>query len=243
MNMRNLINLVEQKLFEYEDTIDVLKKYAHDPDVFVHFSNVPKFGFFPRQMYAGTPFGYFGFPLNIYWNDIQKYGFESGGMIFGDRKYVIVFRCISDNVVEMANYTDEDLKRDYGKLRTIYAEMGGIRLAQALGALNPKEEQQISNDRFKKAFAKGLVKAKKMGVSDPIYKLWYGTEIISDELVSHSALKHHFWTKLFKRCGYDGFVDRGNERPVIHRSENHQGMFFTPRAIKLIEILPNVQKR
>lgn len=243
MNMRNLINLVEQQLFEYEDTIDALKKYAHDPEVFVHFSNIPKFGFYPRQQFAQTPYGYYGFPLDVYWDDIQKYGFESGGMIFGSRNYAIVFRCVSDKVIEMTNYTDDDLKQDYEKLRTIFAEMIGLDRAKAYGFRDPERDRKISDNLFRKTFSDGLRHAKALGRNDPIHKLWYGTQMITSDFAPIPTEKHIFWMKLLKRCGYDGFIDRRNDHPIIHRSENHQAVFFTPKAIKLIEILPNVCKR
>ena len=49
------------------------------------------------------------------------------------------------------------------------------------------------------------------------------------------------WTGIMRSLGYEGFTDRSGIG-LIHGNEPCQAVFFSLKAIKLVEILPNVRK-
>lgn len=237
MDMRDLINLTESLRLDerHADVIEALRPYAKDPLVFIHFTDTPKLGIHPNQPYGETPLGIYGYPLANYWDEIEKYGWEEGGIIYGDRKYVVVFRCVSDKVKEMGSYTETDLERDYGLLRDAYADLGGMARARR-SVHDPKIAREISDENFERAFADGAGRSR----SAPIYRFWAGTSAVAHKIGGERP--HVVWMRLLRRCGYDGFIDRGTDSAIIYPSEMFQGVFFTTAAIKLLEILPNITK-
>ena len=62
-----------------------LKKYLNKPNIFIHFSDIQRFGFNPKYSYD-TPFGIYGYSLT---SDVLQ--MINSGTFAADRKYIHVF--------------------------------------------------------------------------------------------------------------------------------------------------------
>jgi hypothetical protein len=142
-----------------QSLIDFLRQYKDDPDIYIHYSSIPKLGINPSQNLSATPLGLYFYPLKIVWN-------ESGGRTTLDTTwakggaYVYVVRSKNEKgfLKDMHNdYTEAMLERDADKLAKMFTIDKDDKLIRNTGEVKKGKKANINFWRENK-FVLGIMK-------------------------------------------------------------------------------------
>lgn len=223
-------NITEAVLLEkHADIIQALEPYRDDPSIFVTFSDIEKVGINPQSPWD-TPIGIYAYPLREMWRNIldDKIPFA------GDRKFAHVLRATGPGIVDVDDYTRDDLRRDYPKLVEIYNEI---------------HAQHGWTNQLETDMAQWLRDAEPKRVEAA--KLWNVTRHLAGtmsmgrtgHLKGSGAAKSSTveWNVILRRLGYRGFTDREGTG-LIHRNEPVQAVFLEKGAVQQVATLRNVRR-
>ena len=124
---KNYAKILKQK--EIDATIEKMLKIS---PLFVHFSDVTKFGINMKYKWW-TPMGIYGFPVHYseqYIQGLKNFDFYSSYEYGYDKKYLHFFTLKDNqNVLYISKYARDDLTRDIEKLKKFYIENANNRLS------------------------------------------------------------------------------------------------------------------
>lgn len=202
-----------------ESFYDFLLKYADDPSMFLHTTDVEKVGINPKTAKKSghdTPAGIFTFQISALKKRIEmaKEQKLSPALFLdyygGDHAFVL--QSNESFVDTLKSYTDDDLKKDVKKLKEIYDDE---LVDQSLSIAHTNENY----------------------VDSPIGKLWGMTKAIA--IGGTSELSHQQypdamkWNTILRKIGHKSFHDTGHG--WIHGYEGAQSLFLTTKAFTVVD--------
>lgn len=204
-----------------EDIVAALSSYKGDPDIYITFSDLPKFGIYPQYPHS-TPLGIYAYPLNEIWEDIVHDSIPYAG----ERQYVIVSRAVG-RMLNLSAYTEADFTRDFEALRIRYGEIIQARA-------HHKTVDEAWEELRKNASRLAHVKT-------PAGRFWYVTREIAIALQSLKKARISIvWNGVLRSLGYDGVLDKDG-LGIIHINEPIQAVFLSAKAAQLIAVLENAR--
>lgn len=102
-------------LIEYQDRTRLLSKYKNDPNIYITFTDIEKVGVNPQSIY-NTPLGVYAYPVKQIWDYIERDTIPFAG----EKPWIQVLR--GKNVVELSDYTQNQLNTDIDKLYQLYSD-------------------------------------------------------------------------------------------------------------------------
>jgi tRNA(Ser,Leu) C12 N-acetylase TAN1 len=108
-----------------ESALDILKKYANDPDIYISFTQIDKIGINPGSIWH-TPNGIYTYPLKEYFDKNPNETLIRLIFPFASNKdYINILKKNCNTFVNdmSKDYTDADLKKDIKKLRDLYSDI------------------------------------------------------------------------------------------------------------------------
>lgn len=216
----NIVDLFEKRRNPEANTkttaLEELEKYRGRDDVFVSFTDYvtlgrgrpsraptsPKLGINPTNRYS-TPTGIYTYPIS--------YVLEKKGRVpfAGTLPYIWVVQS-TGNLLDLCNYTEDDLEKDLNKLEDI----------------NIFTKYAREHTRF-------------AHVDTPGGRLWYVLMKVAENhghIIKSKTTTA--WSKLIKDLGYSGAYDSCGEG-IIHNAEPTQAFFVSRSAIKPLEVIHN----
>jgi len=207
---RRNANYPEQKV---KTSYEQLLPYHNEDNIYINFTNISKAGVNPTLEHE-TPLGIYTYPLKEIWKYIEKEKNIGNVPFAGDRKYINIFK--SNQVMELSNYHDNDLKTDIIKLKAFLKERNF-------------KDKNISN-----IIAEGKTNS---FTKNPGGYLWNITRLISIELNENNS--QYAWNWIFRNIlGYKAISDKKGQG-IIHPNEETQAVFFDVTAFKLIGRIRN----
>jgi uncharacterized protein YjbI with pentapeptide repeats len=193
-----------------------LKQYINKPNVFVSFSDYPKFGIFYQNKWK-TPTGLYAYPLDL--DKISEFA--------TDRPYMIVFKVKPEsNILRIPFYNAEDYERDIQKLIDYEPSLVKDRL-------DYERKTKFSYTTGSKEYYGHIWNVTRLlsiknDKTTPINVLAKNGESPNPGVL--------LWAKILKNIlGYDGVID--DCTGTIHENEQCQAVFFNMNALELLEII------
>jgi hypothetical protein len=206
--------MIISDLFERASLISKLSVHAHDPDVFVTFVDVLKLGINPMSEWD-HPVGVYFYPVS---EIISGKAANNGHMIpfAAQRPYAFLVRA-KGNMLELQDYTVDDLDRDIERIERKFPVL--------------VEDREQWDHMVERWYA--------MWGDRPGEAIWRITERIANfiELRMPARSSRMIWHQLFRACGYDGVVDRGEK--IISPNEPAQGVIFDVTGLTVLEAAHN----
>lgn len=218
-----IIDLYEARrnpdLNEKESFYDFLLKYADDPSMFLHTTDVEKVGINPKTAKKSghdTPAGIFTFQISALKQRIEMAKEQKlSPALFLDYyggNHAFVLQSNEPFTDTLKTYTEDDLQNDVEKLKEIYDD----ELVDKSLSIAPSNENYVDS---------------------PIGKLWGMTKAIAiggTSELSHQqypdALK---WNTILRKIGHTSFHDTG--QGWIHGYESAQSLFLTTKAFTVVD--------
>jgi hypothetical protein len=202
-------------------------------NLFVSFTDLPKLGINPGSRYA-TPIGIYAYPAEYVIYKTTQYPYIGGSSdmsmtalpFAGGKPWANIFRARSGaNIINLGKFTEAQYNEYCDKLKALLTKF-------------PIEyrNQPLDSDTATKYIDTLMDAANKSArVNTPGGKFWYVTLRLSE--VMNTNRTTIAWTDIFRRLGIDGFVDP--DREIIHPSEPTQAVFFSGRAVELLDTVAN----
>jgi hypothetical protein len=200
-------------------------------NLFVSFTDLPKLGINPSSRYH-TPIGIYAYPAEYVIYKTTQYSNISSTMAMtalpfaGGKDWANIFRARSGaNIIDLGKFTEAQYNEYCDKLKALLTKL-------------PIEyrNQPLDSDTATKYIDKLMDAANKSArVNTPGGKFWYVTLRLSE--VMNTNRTTIAWNEIFRRLGIDGFVDP--DREIIHPSEPTQAVFFSGRAVELLDTVAN----
>lgn len=204
-------------------------------NLFVSFTDLPKLGINPGSKY-NTPIGIYAYPAeyviykttpfgNIYSEPPSTMAMTALPFA-GGKPWANIFRARSGaNIIDLGKFTEAQYNQYGDKLKALLTKL-------------PIEyrTQPLDSDTATKYIDTLMDAANKSArVNTPGGKFWYVTMRLSEVMNTNSTTIA--WTDIFRRLGIDGFVDP--DREIIHPSEPTQAVFFSGKAVELLDTVAN----
>ncbi len=202
-------------------------------NLFVSFTDLPKLGINPGSRYA-TPIGIYAYPAEYVIYKTTQYPYIGGSSdmsmtalpFAGGKPWANIFRARSGaNIIDLGKFTEAQYNQYCDKLKALLTKL-------------PIEyrTQPLDSDTATKYIDTLMDAANKSArVNTPGGKFWYVTLRLSEVMNTNKTTIA--WTDIFRRLGIDGFVDP--DREIIHPSEPTQAVFFSGRAVELLDTVAN----
>lgn len=199
--------------------LEVLKKYV-DQDYYISFAAIDKIGINPKSPY-NTPLGIYTYPLTdrIY-NDMLKNGSSKAVPFAGENPFIWVLQPTTKNVLWLGNdYTRLDFRIDLEKMRQYFVDSNLL----SETAFNEYVED-YKQDAYDSSYSK---------------QMWNVTRMFAKLHLKISSQKTPVkWNWLMRNIlKYDYAVDFGSG--TIHEMEPEQAVFFSKKAISVVERIRN----
>jgi hypothetical protein len=204
-------------------------------NLFVSFTDLPKLGINPGSRY-NTPIGIYAYPAeyviykttpfgNIYSEPTSTMAMTALPFA-GGKPWANIFRARSGaNIIDIGKFTEAQYNEYCDKLKALLTKL-------------PIEyrPQPLDSDTATKYIDTLMDAANKSArVNTPGGKFWYVTMRLSEVMNTNKTTVA--WNEIFRRLGIDGFVDP--DREIIHPSEPTQAVFFSGRAVELLDTVAN----
>ena len=190
-----------------------LLPYHNEDNIYINFTNISKAGVNPISNFD-TPVGIYSYPLKEIWKYIKYQENTLSVPYAGYRSYINILK--SNQVMELSNYTHNDLKTDIIKLKTFL------------------KDHNFKDKSILNIIMEGKVEAL---VKNPGGYLWNITRLISIEIKKNKS--QHAWNWIFRNIlGYKAISDKKGQG-IIHENEKIQAIFFNVTAFKLIGRIRN----
>lgn len=202
-------------------------------NLFVSFTDLPKLGINPGSRYA-TPIGIYAYPAEYVIYKTTQYPYIGGSSdlamtalpFAGGKPWANIFRARSGaNIIDLGKFTEAQYNEYCDKLKALLTKL-------------PIEyrPQPLDSDAATKYIDTLMDAANKSArVNTPGGKFWYVTMRLSEVMNTNKTTIA--WNEIFRRLGIDGFVDP--DREIIHPSEPTQAVFFSGRAVELLDTVAN----
>lgn len=215
-------------------------------NLFVSFTDLPKLGINPGSKY-NTPIGIYSYPAeyviykttpfgNIYSEPTSTMSMTALPFA-GDKRWANIFRARSGaNIIDLGKFTEAQYNQYCDKLKALLTK---VPVKQQERIDKPRQQKTLSLEQADK-YIDILIDDAKIDarVNTPGGKFWYVTLRLSEVLGSpNSGNKSVVWNEIFRRLGIDGFVDP--DREIIHPSEPTQAVFFSGKAVELLDTVAN----
>lgn len=199
----------EQIEQEFNETVERLWKTG-DPNVLIHFSNLPTtFGINPKSNWK-TPLGIYGYPIAYFsLNDIKTLNVPYAA----ERKYVWFFKFKNPDRVWILNKKPEISEKIKEFLKKVYLKQLTEIIVEKWGDPDPNYFYQ---------YYKRLIPGDR--------ELFY----LANTLTENKPAR---WTKLFIDAGIDGVIDEGEG--IIHENEPIQGFAVNSKTIEVLGVFEN----
>lgn len=258
MNFKTLYKLLERSRWKNSidpssnDTVNLLKPYANDPTIYLHFSEFNKLGINPLSSYD-TPAGIYLYPLNIYWKKYVEKKSEKFTKVIpfkSEARYIIIGKLKSD--INFKDFSNDIQYEEYNsyikKLKTYY-----------------NIDERLFDMALKKIIDYTIEKKRELSTSY-LGKIWYITKEISNKnnfmiilkemsaktgiAVNYNNLYEKYtsdnnivqWAMiLYKILGISGFMDSAGVG-IIHTNEPVQAVVFHSRFIDHIDTIENKEQ-
>ena len=220
------------KLSAYEQ----LLKYAHNPNVYISMTYLPKLGINPMSEY-NTPIGIYCYPLKAVWD---LYHFDENKSLkelpyVSDTKYIQVFEWNGKGkFLNVDNYSEQDLNQDIEKIKNKYSHIEYIDNIIEWGMETAKIDKPASKlfnilqIIFRTSPKRGYYTKRQFTmVMDKYQKV---------EFKEYSKSGREAG-KILRYLGYAGMVDYGNG--IIHKNEPTQAFFLSMEYINHLETILN----
>ena len=223
------------KLSAYEQ----LLKYAHNPNVYISLTDLPKLGINPMSRW-NTPIGIYCYPLKTVWD---VYHFDENKSLkelpyVSTAKYIQVFEWNGKGkFIDVDDYSEKDLSND---MKIMFKDISPARYTEEILPIIEKAFKQ-ANSRHPASRLFSLINIlsgeDEKTVSVPRRKL--GTEMDryqEFDYQQYSPTGRKFGNML-RKLGYAGFVDKG--KGIIHKNEPYQAVFLSMEYINRLETILN----
>jgi hypothetical protein len=212
-------------LFEHRDDrptlMSKLLAHSHDENVFVTFVDMLKVGINPQSEWD-DPVGVYLYPVR---EVISGAASNNGHLIpfAQERRYAFLIRS-TGNLLELQDYTADDLDRD---LEKIAKKFWPLIMNNEMDD-DPEEQWEHMLSMWYERWG-----------AQPGEAIWRITDRIANyiELRAPSRSSRMIWHQLFRACGYDGVVDRGDK--IISPNEPAQCVIFNMAALTVLEASNN----
>ena len=238
MKLLEVLPLLEARRNEEQNpkksAYEQLLKYAHNPNVYISMTTVPKLGLNPLSRWD-TPLGIYCYPLKAVW-DIYKFD-ENKSLIdlpyVAKAPYIQVFEWNGNGkFLDVADYTEQDLKNDIRQLRNIHEDTPD-KMNIAMEEARDAHKDSIPAKFFFK-LCLGLAETQKGSVEKEV---WDSRTSKNKKEVIFS-IGGRKWNSLLRQLGYAGFSDKSG-LGVIHRNEPIQAFFLSMEYVKQLEQIEN----
>lgn len=194
----------------------IYQDYNNANNLFVTFTNVPKFGINPTSSYK-TPIGLYAYPLDYAIKVELEVPYASNA------NYIQLFEV--KNLSEMWNFDDRD-----DTLAIIDSfKRNGI-------------TANIPNNLSTPALSKQAWRSIYNHISTTLYGTFYNDEIEEEpEQQGKASIIGTEARKVLKSLGIFGVIDNGHG--IIHENEPVQAVFFDIRDLKLLQLIDNRNKQ
>lgn len=215
-----------------------LLKYKDNPNVYISMTMIPKLGLNPLSRW-NTPLGIYCYPLKEAWVGyrIDKIKSLKDLPFVADSPYVQVLEWNGKGTfIDVADYTEQDLKKDIRKLWNIYEESPdfiSIAVEEARDAYKDGSEDAIPARIFFKICT--TLSGKETGSVEK--EIWHDRKNKEIREVSFNKGGRK-WNSLLRQLGYAGFSDKQG-LGVIHRNEPMQAFFISKEYVNHLEQLEN----
>lgn len=215
-------------------------------NLFVSFTDLPKLGINPGSRYA-TPIGIYAYPAeyviykttpfgNIYSEPTSTMAMTALPFA-GGKPWANIFRTRSGaNIIDLGKFTEAQYNEYCDKLKVLLTKVP-VNHQERID--KPKQQKKLSLEQADKYIDILMDDAKiDARVKTPGGMFWYITMRLSEVLGSpNSGNKSVVWNEIFRLLGIDGFVDP--DREIIHPSEPTQAVFFSGKAVELLDTVAN----
>jgi len=204
-------------------------------NLFVSFTDLQKLGINPGSRYD-TPIGIYAYPAeyviykttpfgNIYSEPTSTMAMTALPFA-GGKPWANIFRARTGaNIIDIGKFTEAQYNEYCDKLKALLTKL-------------PIEyrPQPLDNDAATKYIDTLMDAANKSArVNTPGGKFWYVTMRLSEVMNTNKTTVA--WNEIFNLLGIDGFVDP--DREIIHPSEPTQAVFFSGKAVDLLDTVAN----
>lgn len=202
-------------------------------NLFVSFTDLPKLGINPGSRYA-TPIGIYAYPAEYVIYKTTQYPYIGGSSdmamtalpFAGGKPWANIFRARSGaNIIDLGKFTEAQYNEYCDKLKALLTKL-------PIGYRN----QPLYSDTATEYIDTLMDAANKSArVNKPGGKFWYVTMRLSEVMNTNRTTVA--WNEIFRLLGIDGFVDP--DREIIHPSEPTQAVFFSGKAVELLDTVAN----
>lgn len=228
------------KLSAYEQ----LLKYAHNPNVYISMTYLPKLGINPMSEY-NTPIGIYCYPLKAVWD---LYHFDENKSLkelpyVADARYIQVFEWNGKGkFLNVDNYNEQDLNQDIEKIKELYSTDEALSKKIDTGIIYSVALATKPKYAASKLFSvlMGVNSLKHFGNEKGTYtKRVLGRDMDVQQGVEFLKYSIHGResAKILRYLGYAGMVDYGHG--IIHKNEPTQAFFLSMEYINHLETILN----
>ena len=202
-------------------------------NLFVSFTDLQKLGINPGSRYH-TPIGIYAYLAEYVIYKTTQYPYIGGSSdmamtalpFAGGKPWANIFRARSGaNIIDLGKFTEAQYNEYCDKLKALLTKL-------------PIEyrTQPLDSDTATKYIDTLMDAANKSArVNKPGGKFWYVTLRLSEVMNTNRTTVA--WNEIFRLLDIDGFVDP--DREIIHPSEPTQAVFFSGRAVELLDTVAN----
>lgn len=211
-----------------------LLKYKDNANIYISMTTIPKLGLNPLSKW-NTPLGIYCYPLKEVW-DVYKfdtYKNLTNLPFVGNAPYIQVLEWNGKGrFIDVADYTEQDLKKDIKQLWGIYEESPDF-ISIAIQEARDEHKDDIPSKIFFKICT--TLAGREVGFVEK--EVWEDrTKKQFKEVPFNKGGRK--WNSLLRRLGYAGFSDKSG-LGVIHRNEPIQAFFLSMEYVKQIEQIEN----
>lgn len=236
--IRHFERIYDPNLGTGVSSTQVVEQYVGDPDIFISFTAIDKLGINPQSKYD-TPLGIYTYSVNEFFENYVYPKVKSSSFVLnmnsaigqfapfaGEAPYVNIIRYVGSEreIIRdiSVNYSSRQFKKDSNKLRDIFIEYE---------SKWQEEEEVLKEWNYLFEVSQSTANHKSLGGM-----FWNLSRYVAS-YTKNGGRDPVRWNVLLRELGYQAVTDHGHG--IIHQNEPNQAVFFSKKAIKVIDRIKN----